>query len=305
MLTVQIAIYVASGLGATGLVLLLPRARRLHGVLRVLGGVLALSALGLLWLSQAPRVLEAASGLDDGAWPFYYIFSAIGLAAAVRVITHTKPVYSALYFVLVVVASSGLFLTLNAEFMAAAMVVIYGGAILVTYMFVIMLATQSAGEINAGGAADERDPDEADTPLYERAAREPVWAAVAGFVLLAVLLSLAFQPVEPNLSAAAPTNLALVDPALPTGVLTDRPLVIDGGTGLLQPAAVGNTERVGLDLFLANPLAIELAGVVLLLSLIGAVVLARLKLQDEDRALVQAETGVSSEEVQPAGGTAT
>ena len=87
--------------------------------------------------------------------------------------------------------------------------------------------------------------------------------------------------------------------------LLSRPLVIDGGTGLLQPAAVGNTERVGLDLFLANPLAIELAGVVLLLSLIGAVVLARLKLQDEDRALVQAETGVSSEEVQPAGGTAT
>lgn len=304
MVTVQLAIYVASVLGAAGLVLLLPRARRLHGAFRTLGALLAAAALGLIWIVLAPRVLEAASGLDEGAWPFYYVFSAIGLAAAVRVITHTRPVYSALYFVLVVVASSGLFLTLGAEFMAAAMVIIYGGAILVTYMFVIMLATQSAGEINAGGAGDQRDPDQAAVPEFERAAREPVWAAMAGFVLLAVLLSLAFQPVEPNPLAAAPSDLALVDPALPTGVLADRPRVVDGGTGLIAPAAVGNTERVGLDLFLSNPLAIELAGVVLLLSLIGAVVLARLKLSDEDRVLAESDPHVVQEEVQPAGGTA-
>ena len=62
---------------------------------------------------------------------------------AIRVVTHPKPVYSALYFVLTVFASAGLFVLLWAEFMAAALVLIYAGAILVTYVFVIMLAAEA------------------------------------------------------------------------------------------------------------------------------------------------------------------
>jgi NADH-quinone oxidoreductase subunit J len=45
---------------------------------------------------------------------------------------------------------------------------------------------------------------------------------------------------------------------------------------------IDNTERVGLDLFSEHPLGLELAGVILLVSLIGAVVLARRKLSDTD-----------------------
>ena len=316
MISTQLVIYLASVLGAAALVLLLPRARRTHGALRVLGGLLGVAALGGLWLALAPLWLDRGSGLDAGAQPFFYVFSAIGIAAAVRVITHTRPVYSALYFVLVVVSSSGLFLTLNAEFMAAAMIIIYGGAILVTYMFVIMLATQSTGEINAGaeaadgaafGEAAETDPQTVQQPLYERAAREPLWAAVAGFVLLAVLLSLIFQPMAPNAVAAAVPDELLIDPAHPAGVLTDRPEIISAVTGELEPAAVTNSERVGLELFQSNPLAIELAGVILLLSLIGAVVIARFHVEDEDEALTgdkPTESRITSDQVQPAGGTA-
>ena len=71
---------------------------------------------------------------------YFWIFSAIALVGAVRVVTHPRPVYSALYFVLTVFATAGLFVLLWAEFMAAALVLIYAGAILVTYVFVIMLA---------------------------------------------------------------------------------------------------------------------------------------------------------------------
>ncbi len=74
---------------------------------------------------------------------FFVIFSVIAVAAAVRMITHSKPVYSALYFILVVLSSAGLFLLLQAEFMAFALVIVYAGAILVTYVFVLMLAQQA------------------------------------------------------------------------------------------------------------------------------------------------------------------
>ena len=287
--SLQLLIYLASVLGAAGLCLVMPREKRLHGGLRTLGTLAAVAALGVLWIATAPAWIAAGDGLDDGARPFYYVFSALGIAAAVRVITHTKPVYSALYFVLVVVASSGLFLTLSAEFMAAAMVIIYGGAILVTYMFVIMLATQSEGRGEAPGTGRDAASAEAEAPVYERAAQEPIWAAVAGFLLLAVLLTLIFQPHEPNPTAFAPTDALITDPRDPAGVLTDRPLVISPETGETVPAAVGNTERIGLELFQANPLAIELAGVILLLSLIGAVVIAQLHVEREDETLAEAE----------------
>ncbi len=63
-----------------------------------------------------------------------------------RVVTHPAPVYSALYFILTVFASAGLFVLLSAGFMAAALVLIYAGAILITYVFVIMLASQASAE---------------------------------------------------------------------------------------------------------------------------------------------------------------
>ena len=61
---------------------------------------------------------------------------------------------------LVVLSSAGLFLTLSAEFIAFAMVIIYGGAILVTYMFVIMLASQSSpsGDLNEQPEYDRPGP---------------------------------------------------------------------------------------------------------------------------------------------------
>ena len=75
---------------------------------------------------------------------YFWIFSAIAIFGAVRVVTHPRPVYSALYFVLTVFATAGLFILLWAEFMAAALVLIYAGAILVTYVFVIMLAAEAS-----------------------------------------------------------------------------------------------------------------------------------------------------------------
>ncbi len=262
-----IALYIATVLGAAGLFLMLPKRSQ---NLPALGGLLAAAGLGLAWLFPLMnhRELLADTGLDSGAFNFHYIFSALAIGAAVRVITHTRPVYAALWFVLAVLASAGLFLTLSAEFMAFAMVLIYAGAILVTYMFVIMLATQ----------AREAEAPENERPEYERFAREPLAAVAAGFILLATLLFVAFDDLpDPQLAGS------ISDETLATEVLNDpaeHEARVD--LGLAQNPSISNAERVGIDLFRGNPLGLELAGVILLVSLVGAVVIAKKRIEEEE-----------------------
>ena len=273
MLT-AILLFFASVLGALALVLLMPRPGR---NLRPLGALIAAAALGGAWISVAMRgglvdkFANDALGLPSIAFVYYYVFSFIAIAAAVRVITHTRPVYSALWFIMVVLASSGLLLVLSAEFMAFAMVIIYGGAILVTYMFVIMLASQN-------------DPDHEDaTPAYDRYALEPMWASVAGFLLLAILLSVYFSKnaAEANPDAAMASDEQVIQTQLAGRAIHEGTEDLASSPSV-SPQRVSNVERVGLDLFESHPLAIELAGVILLVSLIGAVVIAKTHVPNED-----------------------
>lgn len=231
---------------------------------RKIGALLGAITLGGLWLYLADQF-----GQTPGVrMAYYYLFSLIAIGAAARVITHTKPVFSALWFVLVILASCGLFLLVDAEFVAFAMVIIYGGAILVTYVFVIMLASQSV------------DPgDEESAPAYDRIAREPLAAVAAGFLLLALLLSVTFRPMLPN-----PQYKAVADATTIQHVLTDRTAerLKDQGLPFAQSSQkLDNVEQIGLDLFQEHPLGLELAGVVLLVSLVGAVVIARRQLDGE------------------------
>jgi NADH-quinone oxidoreductase subunit J len=270
----MLALYGATVLGAVALVLMLPKPGPKLGLV---GAVVGSAGLGALWLAFSPFLSGRETGLSDGAFPFYYVFSGLAIASAVRVITHTRAVYAALWFVMVVIASAGLFLTLEAEFMALAMLIIYGGAILVTYMFVIMLASQP-----------QASDDPADQPEFERFAREPLWASVAGFIMLAAILSVVFDQ-----GGFTPNPLAAADIAQAEATLADRPIAgRDPITGLPAPVPIGNVELVGLNLFEQNPLAIELAGVILLLSLVGAVVIAKTKVKGEE----EQETGIRRQE---------
>ncbi|MEX0885629.1 MAG: NADH-quinone oxidoreductase subunit J, partial [Phycisphaeraceae bacterium] len=175
-----IAIYIASFLGAVGLVLMMPKARHNY---RLLGALIAAAALGGLWLflGSVDALWAEDLGIGATAFGYHYLFGAIAIVSAARVITHTRPVYAALWFVLVVLASAGLLLTLAADFMAFAMIIIYAGAILVTYMFVIMLATQSAGGRDGAGGGGGAAPHPPPPPPPDRNPPEPVGAAAAGF----------------------------------------------------------------------------------------------------------------------------
>jgi len=265
------ALYIASGIGAIALFMMMPRRGYTP---RKIGALLGALTLGGAWLYLAKNLPESL-GLDRSAFAYYYIFSGLAIASAARVITHTKPVYAALWFMMVILASAGLFLVLGVEFIAMAVVIIYGGAILVTYMFVIMLAAQSV-PTNTDTTGD--------SPDFDRVAYEPVAAIAAGFLMLAVLLGVVFHPLQANPAAGAPTDQQIIDT-----VLTDRPnkrlaqhvgndQAADLSLALADTAGLSNTERVGLNLFQGHPLGLELAGVILLVSLTGAVVIARVRI---------------------------
>ncbi|HMM55500.1 MAG TPA: NADH-quinone oxidoreductase subunit J [Candidatus Desulfobacillus sp.] len=69
----------------------------------------------------------------------FYILSAILVAAALRVITARNPVHAVLFLVLAFFNASGLWLLLEAEFLAIALVVVYVGAVMVLFLFVVMM----------------------------------------------------------------------------------------------------------------------------------------------------------------------
>ncbi|MDB5294343.1 MAG: nuoJ [Phycisphaerales bacterium] len=225
----------AAGIGT---VLLLPGRR--DGAIRKVGGAVLLVA-GLVF---GAVVFRAAAGRADevGANLFFWPFAAVGLFAAVRVVTHPRPVYSALYFVLATFASAGLFVLVWAEFMAAALILIYAGAILVTYVFVIMLATQSTAAAGSGATAVND---------YDTVSREPVVAAAIGFAMMALLIFVVSDKATP---------IARVPEAGPTAD---------------HIARNESTQAMGRHLFEHHLLNLEVAGLLLTLATVGAIVIAR------------------------------
>jgi NADH-quinone oxidoreductase subunit J len=224
-----------------GTLLLLPSRR--EAVLRKIGGTILIAA-GLILAAMLIHHLGSIK-LEQMS-VFFWIFSVVAIVGAVRVITHPRPVYSALYFVLTVFATAGLFVLLSAEFMAAALIIIYAGAILVTYVFVIMLATRSSApgavEGNEVGAVAE----------YDAVSREPLVACAVGFTLMGVLLFVIFDKAAP--AAVAPAAV-----------------VLDGAA---QPA-VGNTQALGAYLFSNQLVNLELSGLMLTIAMVGSILIAK------------------------------
>jgi len=324
-----ILLYAACVIGALGIALALPR----RGVSpQIIGALVAALGLGVLFVAMGVRSPGALPNVN------FYIFSIVALGAAVRVISHPRPVYSALYFILTIIASSGLYVLLAAEFMAFALIIVYAGAILITYLFVLMLATESPTADQVEALND-----------YDRYSREPVLASITGFVLIAAMTAMMFggvnsrslpivttyagaqrlellpKKIESSLREARlidkdesiardpATGQYLIDlfPKPGTDAATHVPSVMigygDGRTRAIGPSTPGwpkdlvlsNVEGVGFTLLADHPGAIEIAGVVLLMAMLGATVLARKKVELDEREKLAAQTRSLAGEFEP------
>jgi NADH-quinone oxidoreductase subunit J len=86
----------------------------------------------------------------DFATVIFYFFAAILLLAGLRVITARNPVHAALWLVLAFFTASGLWMLLEAEFLAISLVLVYVGAVMVLFIFVVMMLDINLEELRQG-----------------------------------------------------------------------------------------------------------------------------------------------------------
>src|SRR5215216_919046 len=80
----------------------------------------------------------------------FYAFSLIMLFAAVRVITARNPVHAALFLVLAFFNAAGIWMLLKAEFLAIVLVLVYVGAVMVLFLFVVMMLDINLDRLREG-----------------------------------------------------------------------------------------------------------------------------------------------------------
>ncbi|QDT55965.1 NADH-quinone oxidoreductase subunit J [Caulifigura coniformis] len=183
------------------------------------------------------------------------LFGLSAVTAAVLMVTNRNPVYAALWFAVVTLSVCGLFLMQSAPFLAAATIIVYAGAIIVTFLFVIALAQQAGATV------------------YDQRARQPFMATVAGFVLLGGMLFALSKglPLEPG--RAPELRIAARKAAVAQDVPDDE-AVVPEGIVIRQPEQVGTLRGLGQLMFTHYLYSIEIAGTLLLIATIGAIAIA-------------------------------
>jgi NADH-quinone oxidoreductase subunit J len=231
--------------------LLLPNGRDTTSA-RWLGAVLGLAALAA-FIATGRRL----GGLGEEA--VFLIVSLVAVISAAATIVSRSPVYAAIWFALSLAGVAGVLLVLGAQFLGVATIVVYAGAILVMFLFVLMLA-QPAG-----------------LAPYDRVSNEPFLSALAGAVLLGVLsLSIGRLSAGPASCCEPPTRAtatpsAAAGVAAPATVDTPPPPATAPVATVVDPLAENHVARLGGELFGRHLVAVEAAGVLLLVALIGAI----------------------------------
>lgn len=225
------AALLATVLTGAGLWLLLPR-----GVAAGHRAGLALTAFGLGLFAAMGWIVTGQAQLGDGLETLvFWTLAGFTLVSAVCTVTFRNPVYSAIWFALVLLGTAGLFLFLGAQFLAVATVVVYAGAILVTFLFVLMLA-------NPKGRA-----------FYDRLSWEPMLAGGAGAVLIGLLTM----------------TLGTVFLIAPADKQPQTTVTAEARQG--EVLAAEHMAHLGRQLFGRHLVGVEVAGALLLVALVGSV----------------------------------
>jgi len=82
----------------------------------------------------------------SGPFILFFVFAIIAVIGAILLIVAREPIHSALSLIMVMVALAALYLLLGAEFIAAVQIIVYGGAVMVLFVFVIMLLNAGVEE---------------------------------------------------------------------------------------------------------------------------------------------------------------
>lgn len=155
---------------------------------------------------------------------FFYLFAGICCLAGLMVVSSRNPVHSVLFLILAFFNAAGLFILLNAEFLAMLLVVVYVGAVAVLFLFVVMMLDINYSELREG------------FQKYRSL------GLLIGAVLLVELFATFFE-------------------------------YSGNGKSLPSPGAVHNTKALGQVIYTDYIYLFQLAGLILLVAMIGAIAL--------------------------------
>jgi NADH-quinone oxidoreductase subunit J len=156
---------------------------------------------------------------------FFYLFSAVTIGAALMVIAARNPVHSVLYLILAFVNAAGLFMLAGAEFLALILIVVYVGAVMVLFLFVVMMLDVDFAELREGFLN-----------------YLPVGSLVALVFLAELLIVLggwAFAPETGAATIAPPAGVVANTLALGRLLYTDYILYFQAAGGVLLVAMIG------------------------------------------------------------------
>jgi NADH-quinone oxidoreductase subunit J len=159
----------------------------------------------------------------------FWVLAVVAVGGAVGVVAQRSAVRSALFLLLHFCSLAGLYILLNAQFVALVQVLIYAGAVVVLFLFVVMLLGVERAE---------------ELPTARRGQQ------IAGGLLAVLLLA----------------GIAWA-------------LLAAGQTPAAAPGQAGSVRSIGAALFTAYVVPFEMAAVLLLVAVVGAVVLARSRLE--------------------------
>jgi len=190
----------------------------------------------------------------------FYTFSAVMLFASFRVITARNPVHAALYLVLAFFQASGIWMLLQAEFLSIALVLVYVGAVMVLFLFVVMMLDINIDSVRQG--------------FWKHFPLAATVGAVIALELAGVLLG-GFRVTEPHkqvvvqlVSPVAVTAVTSVDAA--SAAVAAAPLA---AVGHVVVAQVSNTKALGVLLYTEYLYPVQVAALILLVALIAAIAL--------------------------------
>lgn len=187
----------------------------------------------------------------------FYVFGAIAVVASLLVIAQRNPIYSVLLLIASFGALSGLYVLLDAPFAAVIQIIVYAGAIMVLFLFVVML-------LNA--PHEDTDEDLAAAGIGPHAERDPVTGAPT--------ITLSRSPSR--------TGAMRFGAMLSAALIVELVWALGRGTesGQFAGGAVSSVSAIGRSLFTDYAFAFEVTSVLILVAMVGAVVLARREAAD-------------------------
>jgi len=188
---------------------------------------------------------------------FFYLFSVVLLYAAFRVITARNPVHAVLHLILAFSQAAGLWLLLKAEFLAIALVLVYLGAVMVLFLFVVMMLDIRIDTLRRG--------------FWKHFPLAALIGALVAFEMAAVLMT-GFRGVEEPKAAAALVNAAG------------------------QAIPYSNTQALGKLMYTEYLYPVEIAAVILLVAMISAIALTLRQRKDVKASDVPAQVRARASE---------